>query len=207
LSVKRGAFCFVEDAMCKSALLASAHVAVGMNVLRGDFGFTTPYTQYGFRGGATLRPLWLAKKKWSPWALGVVVMWSRGSGQFTNPNSLTPGAVNSSERTSYTDALRIAAVNQIWLGRQRFRAFHLDVTLGAVQSTSVGVGGAFWGTHTELAGGFGGWAALFVGADFLDGDTRVTFGLRAHALPAAPIVALVVLGLLAGGAFSAGGGG
>ena len=205
LSLRKGAFCFIEDAKCKSALLASAHVAVGMNVLRGDFGFTTPYTQFGFRGGFTVRPLWLARGAWSPWGLGLVASWSRGSGQFNNPNSLIPGAVVSTARTSNTDSFRIAAVNQFWLGRQRLKAFHLDVTLGAVQSTSLGVTGTYWGTHVEVAGGFGGWGALFAMADFLDGDTRVTFGLRAHAIPAAPVAALVILGMLASGAFAGGG--
>ncbi len=207
LSLKNGGFCFIEDAMCKSALLASAHVSTGMNVLRGDFGFTTPYTQVGVRGGLTVRPMWLARGEWSSWGLGVVTVWSRGSGQFNNPNSLIPGSVTSSERTSYTDAFRIGAVNQFWLGRQRLKAFHLDVTLGAVQSTSVGAGGRYWGTHAEVAGGFGGWGALFAMADFLDGDTRVTFGFRAHALPAAPVAALVIIGMLAAGVIPAGGGG
>ena len=35
--------------------------------------------------------------------------------------------------------------------------------------------------------------------------SRIVFGLRAHALPAAPIAGLVILGLLAGGALSSGG--
>ena len=205
LSVGGGAFCFVEDARCKAALLASAHIAAGTNVLRSqignELGITLPYTQFGFRGGLTVRPLVLARKRdWHPWALGATVGWSRGSGQVSLPSS---DSVESTVRTAHTDALRIALLNQIWLSSKR-NAIHIDISIGAIQSNVLDKG-AFWGTHLEVAGGVGGWGALFASTDFLDGDTRIVFGLRAHALPAAPIAGLVILGLLAGGALSSGG--
>ncbi len=173
-----------------------------MHIPRGDIGVSLPYTQFGFRGGLTARPVTMLRDRWHPWAIGLTAGWVRGSGTVGNPTSLSPGGTD--RATAHVDMLRIGMVNQLWLANKR-NAFHLDFTIGPMRGPVTDIPGFFWGTHVELAAGFGGWGALFAAGDFRDGDTHVTFGMRAHALPAAPVAALVILGMLAGGALSGGG--
>jgi len=202
LSFAGGKFCLIEDAVCRISALASAHIAAGVHIPRGDIGVSLPYTQFGFRGGLTVRPVTMLRDRWHPWSTGLVVGWSRGSGTVGNPTSLSPGGTD--RATAHVDQLRIALLNQLWLSNRR-NAFHLDFTLGAMRGPVTDIPGFYWGTHAEFAAGFGGWGALFAAGTFLDGDTHITFGMRAHALPAAPVAALVILGMLAGGALSGGG--
>ncbi len=197
-SVGKGVFCFVEDAKCSSALLASVDVAAGVNVITGDNGVDIPYAHYAFRGGFTVRPITLAKRRWHPWSIGLVGSWSRGTGAVSVLGSLSTDD-QTVERTQHTDAWRVALVNQLWLSRKA-NALHVDLTLGMVRSTVLTTGLQLFGSHAEAAIGWGGWGSLFLGADFLDQDTRAVMGVRAHAIVAAPIVLLVALGLLAGGA-------
>src|SRR5262249_30741022 len=93
---------------------------------------------------------------------------------------------------------RVALVNQLWLTQKR-HALHLDFTLGAANSQVLAYTGRYWGTTAEVALGFGGWGGLFLGGDFLDGDTRVVLGMRGHAIATVPMIALILLGLVAGG--------
>ena len=100
-----------------------------------------------------------------------------------------------------TQAVRIAMVHQLWLWH-RPHAVHLDASVGAVRSGVLGPDRKvhdLWGTHVELALGFGGWAALVVGGDFLDQDTRIVFAFRTHAFAGGPIAAITALGLWGGG--------
>lgn len=201
-SLGQGAFCFVEDAQCKSALLASVDVGVGMNVISSENGVDLPYAHYNFRGGLTLRPVTLIRKRWHPWAVGVVASWSRGSGVLVQKgNPLTEDAEDVDvATTSHTTTQRFALVNQLWLSQKR-NAFHLDLTIGLARSTVLDYRGVFNGTHVEVAGGWGGWGAFFVSSDFMYQDTRLVFGFRGHGIATAPAVGLILLGLLAGGAF------
>jgi hypothetical protein len=89
-------------------------------------------------------------------------------------------------------------INQIWLAEKR-NALHLDFTLGGVNSSVLDAPGRYWGTHAEVAVGFGGWGGLYAAGDFLDQDMRVFFGLRGHGIATAPLIGLIVLGLVAGG--------
>jgi hypothetical protein len=194
LSVAKGRFCFIEDSFCRSAMIFTGDVGVGVNALSGRGGLDLPFTQARISFGATVRPFILAKKQWHPWGVGLVGSWSIASGSILGIED---------ERVTERDAndsWRIDFVNQAWLSQKR-NALHLDFAMGAVNSPVYkSTSGRFWGTHAEVGLGFGGWAGLFLSADFLDQDTRVVFGMKGHGLAAAPIVGLVILGLVAGGA-------
>jgi hypothetical protein len=198
-SVGKGAFCFVEDAQCRSALLASIDVGIGINAIAGDRGVDLPYAHYNFRGGFTLRPITLVRKRWSPWAVGLMASWSRGTGVVANTGSTGDAANGIVKSTPHTTAYRFGLVNQVWLSQKR-NAFHVDLTVGMVRSSVLTYLGWYNGTHLEVAGGWGGWGSFFVSGDFLDGDTRVVTGFRGHGIATAPAVGLILLGLLAGGA-------
>ncbi len=196
LSVAEGAFCFLNDAGCRSSLLLSADVAAGLNVLTGRAGASElPFTQYRVGGGFVLRPLYLATGNWHPWGLGAKGNWSRGSG--FAPQGAVPAA-NDPRRLGHTDAVRLLAVSQLWL-QNRPNALHLDLALGAVKSRVRDYPGTYWGSHLEFAFGFGGWGALFIGGDFLDRDLRMLVGFRAHGILAGPVAGLGLLGSVAGG--------
>lgn len=198
-SVGKGAFCFVEDAKCSSALIASVDVGVGINGIAGDRGVDLPYAHYNFRGGFTIRPLQLARKRWNPWSVGVIASWSRGTGVAANTGSVVDAPDEVVQTTPHTSSYRFGLVNQLWLSQKR-NAFHVDLTVGVVRSSVLTFTGVYNGTHLEVAAGWGGWGGFFVSGDFLDGDSRVITGFRAHAIPALPAIGLVLLGLLAGGA-------
>jgi hypothetical protein len=194
LAVGRGAFCFVEDAGCRVALLASVEVAGGVNILGGSNGPDMPYAHYGGRAGIAVRPLQWARARYHPWGLGFVASWSRGRGSYRQGDSV--------EDQDRTDTLRLALLNQIWM-QDKAHAFHVDFTLGAARSDVLDRNGRnfeLWGTALEVAAGFGGWGALYAGADFLDRDTRFVFGARIHGIAGLPLVGLVLAGLAAGGA-------
>ncbi len=193
LSVGAGTFCFVEDAHCLSALVASAGVGLGLAVI-GQNGPDLPYTQLTFRGGFTVRPMSLARHHWHPWSMGLVTSYSVGSGGL---RVFDEDVVE----TRRTLAVRAAVLNQLWLWHKP-HAMHLDFSLGAVRSGVIGPDRQLhqlWGTHAELALGFGGWGALVVAGDFLDQDTRVVFGFRVHGLVGGPVLGVVAAGLAAGG--------
>jgi hypothetical protein len=193
LSVGDGAFCFVDDSRCRASLLLSASVGLGIRAA-GDAGPDIPYAQFMFRGGLVVRPLGWARQKWHPWGLGAIGSWSRGTGSVT-----LLGEDREPVQTHHTDAWRLGVHNQIWLS-QKQHGLHLDFTLGTVRSHVLTSGLPLWGTHAEVAVGWGGWFGLFAGGDFLDRDTRVVFGVRGHALAAAPIIALALAGMALGGA-------
>lgn len=202
-SVADGAFCFVESSRCRTSLILWADVGAGFNAIQGDEGFDVPYTQVRLGGGYVVRPLYLARRQWHPWGLGLTGSWSLGSG------SVLPGGSTGGEfiERDLITAIRIGALNQIWLSQKR-HALHADITLGVVNSTVFKAAeGRFWGTNAEFGLGFGGWGGVFVNADFLDQDTRVIFGFKGHAIAAAPVVGLILAGLAAGGASLAAGGG
>ncbi|MGB1699220.1 MAG: hypothetical protein ACPHRO_04645, partial [Nannocystaceae bacterium] len=204
LSVGKGYFCFVEDSTCKMSMLAWVDVGAGVNAIETDEAFDVPYTQFRIGGGLTFRPLLIAKGKWHPWAVGPVVSWSLGSGSVLPGTNDTPFI----ERKN-TPATRIGFVNQLWLGPRR-HGFHLDATLGAVLSpvfNAVDRSRRYAGFNAEFGAGFGGWGGVFVNSDFLDGDTRIVFGFKGHAIAAGPVALLVISGLLLGGVSVAGGGG
>jgi hypothetical protein len=197
-SVAGGAFCFVEDSKCGSALIADADVGVGLNVITTDRGFDVPYTQLRVRGGITVRPIILAKRRWHPWGVGIVGSWSIASGSITATNQDPEDPNVGVTETRPIQTYRVALVNQLWLSQKR-HALHVDFTLGAANSQVLDYPGRYWGTTAEVALGFGGWGGLYLGGDFLDGDTRVVMGLRGHAIATAPMIALILLGLVAGG--------
>ncbi|HEY8375372.1 MAG TPA: hypothetical protein VIK91_02735 [Nannocystis sp.] len=198
-SVGKGAFCFVEDAQCRAALLASIDVGIGVNAVAGDRGVDLPYAHYNFRGGFTLRPITLIRKRWNPWSVGLVASWSRGTGALASTGEILD-AEEVVKSTPHTTAYRFGLVNQLWLSQKR-NAFHLDVTVGLVRSSVLTYIGWYNGTHVEVYGGWGGWGGFFVSGDFMDGDTRVVTGFRGHGIVTAPAVGLILLGLLAGGAW------
>ena len=132
------------------------------------------------------------KDVWHPWGVGLVGSWSRGTA--------SPAGGKNPDGTPHTDAWRVVLVNQLWLSKKR-NGFHLDLDLGIVRSTVFARVGRFYGTHAGLSANWGGWGGLFMAADLLDHDTRIVFGFRANGLAAAPAIGLVLLGLLAGGAF------
>lgn len=199
LSVGRGAFCFVEDAQCRSALLASIDVGIGVNAIAGDRGVDLPYAHYNFRGGFTVRPVTLIRKRWHPWSIGAMASWSRGTGVVATTGSVQDAENQIVQSTPHTTSYRFGLVNQLWLSQKR-HAFHIDLTAGLVRSSVLTYVGWYNGTHLEVAAGWGGWGGFFVGGDFMDGDTRAVFGFRGHGIATAPAVALILLGLLAGGA-------
>ena len=198
-SVGGGVFCFVEDSVCGASLIADADVGVGLNIINSDRGLDVPYTQFRVRGGVTLRPLRLGKhKRWHPWGVGAVASWSLASGSITaNTRNASETLVEVNE-TEPIRSWRIGLVNQVWLSQKR-NALHLDFTLGGVNSTVLDAKNRYWGTHAEVALGFGGWGGLYMAGDFLDQDTRVFFGMRGHGIATGPLIALIVLGLVAGG--------
>lgn len=191
-SLGRGAFCFVDDALCRSALVLTADIGVGTNLFGGR-NPDLPYAQFNFRGGLVVKPLTIGNKSgWHPWGLGLLGSWSRGTG--------SPAGGKTPLGTPHTDAWRVIVVNQLWLSKRR-NGFHLDLDLGLVRSTVFARNGQFFGTHAGLSANWGGWGGLFMAADLLDHDTRIVFGFRGNGLAAAPAIGLVLLGLLAGGAF------
>jgi len=196
LSVGGGAFCFVEGSHCKVSLLASGEVAAGMRVPASDKGPDIPYAHWGARGGFTLRPYMFNKRAWHAWGVGLVGGWTRGTGSITVEANSDAAEQNNTERT---DAWRVGMINQLWLSQKR-HALHADITLGVVRSQVLTSSDSLFGTHAELGFGWGGWGAVYAGADFLDRDTRVVFGFRAHSLAAGPVIAAVLLGLAMGGA-------
>jgi hypothetical protein len=203
LSVGNGYFCFVEDATCSMSLLAWVDVGAGINAIETDEAFDVPYTQFRVGGGITFRPIKIAKKTWHPWAVGPVVSWSLGSGSVLPGSNDTPFI----ERDD-TRAIRFGVVNQMWLGPRR-NGFHLDATIGVVASSVFNAisDKRYTGFNAEFGAGFGGWGGVFVNGDFLDGDTRIVFGFKGHAIAAGPVAVLVISGLLLGGVAIGGGGG
>jgi hypothetical protein len=197
LSVGKGAFCFVDGSWCRTSLLISAGVAVGLRAPASNAGPDVPYGQFSVHGGVVVRPLMLAgRRSWHPWGLGLVGSWSRGTGSVTVQGNAENQEVRGTVRT---DATRVAVLNQIWLSKKA-HGIHLDLSVGTVRSQVLTSGVALWGTHAEVGFGFGGWATLFAGGDFLDRDSRVTLGVRAHGIAAAPLIALAIAGMALGGA-------
>lgn len=192
-SLGKGKFCFVDDAKCNASLIATADVGIGVNILSGAGSAPDlPYAQYNFRGGFVLKPLTLTKDKtWHPWGIGVAAGWSRGT-----------GSPIIALETQHTDSARFFLVNQLWLAQKR-NAFHLDVDFGIVRSYIRGRDGATpaFGTHASVSANWGGWGGIFLAGDFLYQDTRIVLGFRGHGIAAGPAIGLVLLGLLAGGAF------
>lgn len=197
-SVAGGAFCFVEDSACGAALIADADVGVGLNIITTDRGFDVPYTQLRVRGGLTVRPIILSKRRWHAWGVGLVGSWSIASGSITATNQDPEDPNVGVTETAPIQTYRVALINQLWLSQKR-NALHVDFTLGASNSQVLNFSGRYWGTTAEVALGFGGWGGLYLSGDFLDGDTRVVMGLRGHAIATGPMIALVLLGLVAGG--------
>lgn len=196
LSVGDGAFCFVDGTHCKASLLVDATVAAGVRAPASNKGPDLPYAHFGARGGLVIRPLMFRRRAWHPWGVGVVGGWTLGTGAVVVESG--DGAAQQST-TERTPATRVGLVNQLWLS-QRPHAMHLDITLGGVRSPVLTSGVALIGTHAEVAFGWGGWGAVYAAGDFLDRDTRVSFGFRAHGIAAAPVLALAILGAALGGA-------
>lgn len=191
LSVGRGAFCFVDDSGCKASLVLTADVGIGVNMVSYPTRRDLPFAQYTFRGGVVFKPLLrLREGGWHPWGIGVVGSWSRGTAA---PDSAT------TLKSEHTDTWRVVLVNQLWLSKKR-HGFHLDLDLGIVRSSVPGVTGKYFGSHAGLSANWGGIGGLFLASDLLDRDTRIVFGFRGHGFAAAPVIAMVLLGLLAGGA-------
>ena len=88
--------------------------------------------------------------------------------------------------------------NRRYVGQRR-NALHLDLTFGGANSSVLDAPGRYWGTHAEVALGFGGWGALALSGDFLDQDARFVLAMRGHGIATGPMIALVLLGLVAGG--------
>jgi len=199
LSLGAGAFCFVEAASCRAALIASADVGAGMNVVAGDRGVNMPLTQFSFRGGLTVRPVTLLRKRWHPWSVGLVGSFVRSSGAVASAASTTGASNPELINVTHTDGIRVALLNQVWLSQKR-HALHFDFAFGGVNSTALTSTKRVTGAHADIALGVGGWGAVFLAADFVNRtDTRVALGFRGHGIAAAPIAAMVLLGLLAGG--------
>ncbi len=199
LSVGEGALCFVEGTYCRASMILSADIGAGIRAPASDEGPDIPYAQFTFRGGFTIRPFMLSQSRpraWHAWGLGLVSSWSKGTGSVT----IRGDAQNQEEEsTDSTTVFRVAALNQLWLSK-RNHATHLDFTLGGARSDILTSGVKLWGTHAELAMGFGGWGGMFFSGDFLDRDTRVVIGFRGHGIAAGPIVAMALAGLAMGGA-------
>lgn len=190
-SLGRGAFCFVDDSACKSALILTADVAIGVNIVSRPTRLDVPYAQYNFRGGVVFKPMLQRREGgWHPWGVGLVGSWSRGTASPTSQSALV---------SEHTDAWRIILVNQLWLSKKR-NGFHLDLDLGVVKSNVLGSKNKYYGTHAALSANWGGLGGLFLAADALDSDARIVFGFRGNGVAVAPVIGLVLLGLLAGGA-------
>lgn len=196
LSVGEGAFCFVDGSHCKASLLADATVAAGIRAPASNKGPDMPYAHFGFRGGLVIRPLMFKRKAWHPWGVGLVGGWTLGTGSVTAEAS--DDGITQAE-TERTPATRIALVNQLWL-TQKTHAPHIDFSIGGVRSPVLTSGVSLIGTHAEVAFGWGGWGSVYAAGDFLDRDTRISFGFRAHGIAAGPLVALAILGAALGGA-------
>jgi hypothetical protein len=173
-------------------------IATGLTLLPRSFGVDLPQASWGVRGGATVRPLAVHRRVWHPWSLGLVAAWTRATESVVFSGGSTDD-VPSIRRRGTTDTWRVAIVNQLWLS-QRKHALHLDATLGMANSHVRALDERAFGTHAEIALGWAGWGAFFVGADFLDRDARIALGMRAHGIVAAPIVLLTVVAMAAGGA-------
>ena len=197
--VGQGAFCFVEDSGCKSSLIADFDFGAGVNVVGSDRGLDVPMTQWRARGGFVVRPLYLANGEWHRWGIGTTTSWSQATGQVAIARTDVSDTNADVSETDPVRSLRVDLVNQLWMSQKR-NALHIDFSLGAVRSTVLDAGQLFWGTHAELAVGWGGLAGFYASTDFLDQDLRAIFGFRTHAGIAGPIVGIVALGLLAGGA-------
>ena len=197
-SVGGGVFCFVEDSSCGSALLIDADVGVGLNVITSSRGFNVPYTQLRVRGGFTVRPIQLAKRRWHAWGVGLVGSWSLASGSVVIGARNTTDTIGNVRETSAIQSGRFGVINQLWLSQRR-NALHLDFTLGGVNSSVLDADGRFWGTHAEIALGVGGWAGFYLAGDFLDRDARLFAGIRGHGMATVPLIGLILLGLVAGG--------
>ena len=190
-SLGRGAFCFLDDSYCKSSLVLTADVGIGVNMISAPTRLDLPYAQYNFRGGVVFKPMLQRREGgWHPWGIGVVGSWSRGTASPTTKSALT---------SEHTDAWRIILVNQLWLSKKR-HGFHLDLDLGIVRSNVLGSKGKYYGTHAALSANWGGLGGLFLATDILDNDSRIVFGFRGNGVAAAPIIGMILLGLLAGGA-------
>jgi len=180
-------------------MIVSADVAAGINAIAGDRGVQLPMTQFSVRGGFTVRPVTLLRKRWHPWSVGLVGSFVRSSGTVASSSSTVGDANPELVNVAQTSGARFALLNQVWLSQKR-HALHLDFSLGIVRSAVLTTPEQYIGTHADIAVGVGGWGALFVAGDFLDSDTRLAFGFRGHGIAAAPVATLVLLGLLAGGA-------
>lgn len=190
-SVGRGAFCFVDDAMCKASLIATADIAIGTNIVGGPGTSDLPYAHYNFRGGIAVKPLMFGRQdSWHPWGLGLIGSWSRGTGAPSKESAVV---------SPHTDTWRVLLVNQLWLAKKR-NGFHLDLDFGIIRSNVLGSQAKFFGTNASVSANWGGWGGIFMSADFLDKDARVVFGFRGHGIATAPAIGLILLGLLAGGA-------
>jgi hypothetical protein len=197
-AVAGGRFCFIDNSMCGTSLIADADVGVGLNVITTARGLDVPYTQLRVRGGLVARPIILAKQRWHAWGVGVVGSWSIASSSITATNQDPTDPNVGVTETDPIQTYRVGLINQLWLSQKR-NALHVDFTLGAANSSVLDFPGRYWGTTAEVALGFGGWGGLFLSGDFLDGDTRVVMGVRGHAIATGPLIALIVLGLVAGG--------
>jgi hypothetical protein len=197
--VGQGAFCFVEDSGCRANLIADFDFGVGTNVVGSDRGVDVPMTQWRARGGFTVRPFYLARGEWHRWGLGVTASFSQASAQVAIARADTSDTNADVLETDPVRSTRVAVLNQLWMSQKR-NALHLDFSLGAVRSTVLDAGQLFWGTHAEFGVGWGGLAGFYASTDFLDQDLRAIFGFRTHAGIAGPILGMVALGLLAGGA-------
>ena len=155
-SVAGGRFCFVEASTCGSALIADADIGVGLNVITTDRGFDVPYTQLRVRGGITVRPIILGKRRWHPWGIGLVGSWSIASGSITATNQDPSNPNVGVTETDPIQTYRVGLINQLWLSQKR-NALHVDFTLGAANSQVLNYNGRYWGTTAEVALGFGGW--------------------------------------------------
>ena len=133
----------------------------------------------------------MRKDSWHPWGIGLVGSWSRGTGAPSKETAVV---------SPHTDTWRVSVVNQMWLSKKR-NGFHLDLDLGLIRSTVLDGKGQFFGTNVSISANWGGWGGIFMSGDLLDHDTRVVFGFRGHGLATAPAIGLILLGLLAGGAF------
>ena len=194
-SVGGGSFCFVDDARCKSALILTADIGIGVNIVGGTRTPDLPYAQFTFRGGLVFKPLTIGRKDaWHPWGVGLLGSWSRGTGAPSRESAVV---------SPHTDTWRVLLVNQLWLSKRR-NGFHLDVDLGIIRSTVLGGDKQFTGSSAGISANWGGWGGIFLSGDFLDHDTRVVFGFRGHGIATAPAIGLILLGLLAGGALGGG---